>query len=160
LEKRVHLRAVPNPRSKPDDGDALATLLPPKAQVHVCFVHEELAWMFHRDVWRLRFRILDDGEHQGAPILWHLNRPVLGGRLSLGSHIVAAFVACTGRRPPAHLAKMRPSSWLSQCELLVQTRVVGRDIHGVARPNELNYSVISHVIRRTAGAPPMFQALQ
>ena len=134
-------------------NDALETLLDDGAEIVVGFYDEERRDMFRRSMWIVRFRI-EEGEHVGRLISWWLRALDPQRRVARGSAIATSYVAATGLRPPRDLARRRPSHWLSGAQYLVRTRVVGRDVHGIARPPEASYSVVSAILKRVAGIPP------
>ena len=81
------------------------------------------------------------------------------GKNSPRSSMVAAYAAATGRRPPKDLSRRRPSSYLGNCVLEVETVTVVTDEKGQLRSEVLHYSRVKRVVRRTAGTPPCLESL-
>jgi hypothetical protein len=136
-----------------DLDDALSTLLDADAQVTVAFIDDTRRKMFHREVWTVRFRILD-GEHAGRALSWWLRALDPGRGLARASAIAMAYVAATGLRPPRDLARRRPGYFLRDAHFRVSTRVVNRNARGQERPAAASYSVVDQILERVAGCPP------
>lgn len=154
-----HVRIVASPAARPEEQDALATLLAEGERVSVWLAECcQLLAFGKRKVWRIRWVIASEGTGFGRPIFQWMRAIDASRDVPRGSEVAKTFTVATGLRPPAHLARMKPVEWLAECEFEAVTTQVRKDSSGVERPEAASYSRVKHLVRRTAGAPPALRS--
>jgi hypothetical protein len=126
----------------------------PDSEYLVAYVAQELARSFGRTFWVVIFQIVQEGPFFGLPLRRFYNLPAPGRKLRRGSNLFTEYVVATGRRPPPDPHRLRPGQFLQGCEFLARVVTVTRDKNQVVRPQELHYSRIDALLRRTSGIPP------
>lgn len=119
----------------------------PDAEYSVAFLSEERFRNYGRHVWGVVLRIIE-GDYAGLPLFFFANVPPLKKGRTPSAKMSAAYEAATGRRAPARIAKVRPSSFLADTPLVARTRTVAKNSHGDLRPADARYSVVYRFLPR------------
>lgn len=132
------------------DPDPYSTLVPP-GHYDVGYVSHELRrGLFGRDVFAIKMRIIQTGEHFEKPIWFFLTVAERGKPRGRSSRVASTYALATGHLPPKNLSKMSPADYLSGCHFRAKVKTSTKNSDGV-EVRALAYSKIVFLTETIAG---------
>lgn len=158
--------AAPSARSRPtvaneaeESADDWPELIPPGVYQVVLVTAEKKRnlWSRTRVKWLMRWRVIDQGDAFGVELPMFANGILKADRLHPARKFVELYAIGTGLRPPRGLWRIPPARFLGDCVFEARVATTSTNARQIERPAALHYSVVSDLIRRESGTPPVLR---